>query len=164
MFDHQRSDVGVDHGGRQAFELAVLGQNAMRNRQRASAVFEHLRNLLLAARVGVTVKQADSEGLGIAGGSQLCDAPQFGRIEFKGDLAVEQSTLRDSNPHRTRYQRLRARRRQRIDVGAVLPPNLDQVLEAGIGEQRDLRPAPFQQGVSGDGRAIGEHVRDLLAD
>ncbi len=147
-----------------AFELAVFGQDTMRNRQRPSEIFENLRNLLLAVWIGITVKQADGEGMCLAGGGEFCDARDFGGAEFKRDLAVEQGALRDSNAHRTRHQRLRARRRQRIDVGAILPANLDQVFETGVGKQGDLGAAPLQQGIGGDGRTVGEQVRGVLAN
>ena len=54
------------------------------------------------------------------------------------------------------------RRRQRIgadlveivEMGAVLAADLDDIDEAGCGEQGGTRAAPLQQGVGGDGRSV----------
>ena len=83
---------------------------------------------------------------------------QFGGVEFQLDLPVEQGALRDSKPHPARDQRLRAGGSQRVDVGAVLPSNLDQIFESRVGEQRHPRAAPLQQRVGGDRRTVGEHA------
>ncbi len=119
---------------------------------------QRLRDGLLAARVGVAVQQANCKRPGAAGRGQLCDALEFSRAELQLDLPVEQGALRDSNAHRARHQRLGAGGSQGIDVGAVLPPNLDQVLESRVGEQRHPGAVALQQRVGGDGGAVGEHT------
>ena len=48
--DHPRRDVGVDHGGREPFVFAILGENSMRDRERTAERGERARDRLLGFR------------------------------------------------------------------------------------------------------------------
>ena len=79
--------------------------------------------------------------------------------ERLGDTAVEQRALGDAEAHRATDQRFRPRRRQRVQVVAVLAADFDQVLEARVGEKRDARAFLFEQRIGRDGRAVGDRPR-----
>ena len=48
--------------------------------------------------------------------------------------------------------------RQIVQIGAVLAPQPEQVLESGGRDQHDVRPAALEQRVGSDGRAVNEDV------
>ncbi len=68
----------------------------------------------------------------------------------------KQRALRDAEAHRARHQRFRPRRHQRIQLGTILPADLDEILEARVDEQRDARTLLLQQRVGCDRRTIGD--------
>src|SRR5439155_23499138 len=55
-----------------------------------------------------------------------------------------------------RYERLRVLGTEAVEVSARLPPQVKEMLEAGIADVRDPGAAPLEERVRGDGRPVRE--------
>ncbi len=169
MRRHPRCDVRIHDRGREALVFAILGENPMRDRERPSQQRKRSCDCLLARRIRVRVKQADGKCLGATAGREPANSRELGAAQRLDDAAVEQRALGDAEAHRALDQRFRPRGRESVQVVAVLAANLDQVFEAGVGEQCDARAFFFKQRVSRDGgtvrnrRGLRVHALEHLA-
>ena len=103
--------------------------------------------------VGVGVEQADRDRLGREPPHARRHPPRLGVAEPHPRAPAGVEPLARSEPQAVRHQRLDPPRRERVEVGAVLAADLDQVLEARGGDERDPGPAALEQGVRGHGGA-----------
>ena len=168
-----RQDGGearVDDGGREAFELAVRGEQFARARDRDAQAAQGARHALLDRGVRVAVQQADRDALG----ARLPDAfGEFAQGRVVGTLDLEDlrrassvarvrpRALADRETTLARNERLGAFGMQRVQVGTVLAPDLDQVTEACVRDQRGACDAAGQQGVQGDRGAVHDLIGGL---
>src|SRR5579863_1711291 len=100
------------------------------------------------------MQQADSERLCAASRSELSHTGELSASERTNDSAVEERALRNSEAHRACHERSGPRRRQRVQVVAILTPNLDQILETRVGDQSDARSLLLQQRIGRDGGTV----------
>ncbi len=63
-----------------------------------------------------------------------------------------------------RNERLRVRGTQSVEMCACLPAQVQQVLEAGVGDERCARALPLQQGIRRDGGSVREPLHVARAD
>src|SRR5208337_2332518 len=143
-------------GGREPLELAIFGEDAMRGRDWATERFQRASDRVLARRIRIRMKQAYGKSLGTACPSDSSDARKFSAGQRVCDCAVEQGSFLDTEAHRARHQGLGARWRERVQFGAILPTDFDEVLETRVGEQRDARALELEQRVGRDGRTISQ--------
>src|SRR5204863_2810625 len=78
------------------------------------------------------------------------------------DLARRADALGDLEAVLARYERLGVVGLQVVDLGPRLAADLQQVLEAGGGDERDLAAAPLDQGVGRHRGAVGEKGETAL--
>jgi hypothetical protein len=82
------------------------------------------------------------------------DGPQGGGVQRQQDIALGADALRRFKAPLFRDERLWFLRDQGIKVRPVLAANRQHVGKALGGDEGGTRPAPFQQGVGGDGAAV----------
>ena len=122
-------------------------------------VAQRLADGALVRRVGVGVQKADRDGLR----PPAADGPHRGAdgvlLQRGQDRAVERHPLHDAGAPGAGHERVGLGRLQRVEVGACLAADLENVLEPGGGEQHHARPFALEHGVGSHGGA----VRDLDA-
>ena len=149
---HQRRDVGVDHGGRRPFVLAILGEDLAGQRHAQAGCPQRLADKLLVGGVGVAVQQADRHRVDISErGSQACERAKRERLEHG---AVVEHPLVQAELLAFGDQAAARRGRPVVQVGAILPSELEQVLEAASGDERRACARALQQSVGGHGGAV----------
>ena len=162
---HHRLDESVDGRRARPFVLAELGYDVARDRDRGVGVhlLDQREHALLVARVPVAVEEADRDG-GDAGGGQACDClhgPVL--VELPHDLAERVQPLRDLGATILRRQRAGLRVVKVVDRVPILPLQLEQVLEAGRGQEAELRTLALQHRVGGDRRSVDQlHAVEAL--
>ena len=148
--------VGVDDRRDRPLVLPELGRHLVRARaRRGPGAASAAATASLVGGVEVGVQQADGDRLG-ASGAWRARARRRGRLELD---AVGVEPAAHLEPALARHERLgpvgatgrRATGRswRAISITSAKP---------GVGDQRDGGAAPLEQGVGGDGRAVGEHV------
>ena len=161
---HHRAQVGVDHGRRQALELAEL------RRHLARAGDEGLRVLLrgdradhrLVARVDVAVEEADRDRAR-AGLLQPADGgAHLGLVEGALDAAVVAQALADLDAHVAGDEQLRLVALQVVEMRPALAADLEQVAEAVGRDEARPDAAMLDQRVGRHGRAMAE-IADVAA-
>ena len=151
---HQRADVGVERRGRHPLVLAVLAQQPVREGHVQAAPGERPAEPALVRRTGVAVEETDGDRRRPAardGGQRAC---HLTRAERRLDGPVDEHALAHADAPRARHERRRPARLERVERGAHLAADLEHVLEAGGGEQRDARAAPLEERVGRDRRAV----------
>ena len=164
MRRHPRRDVRVDDCGREAFVFAILGEDPMRDRERAAKRRERARDRLFGSWIGVRMEQADGECVGAAARCEPANSCELIAANRLDGAAVEQRALIDAEAHRATDERLRTRRRERVQVVAILAADFDQVFEAGVGEHCDPRAFLFEQRVGRDGGTVSDTVRRRIVE
>ncbi len=109
--------------------------------------------------IGVAVQQAHSQRIGLP--HSLDQLGQLLRGKGGHLRPVRPQSAVDPQPVLTPNQRWRAVAHQRVELGAILAADLQDVLEPAVGDQHDPRALPLEKGIGGDGGAVQEHVRDL---
>lgn len=111
---------------------------------------------LLVGGVPVGMKKTDRDRLD-AGAFQLRgQLAKFGRFRMPQDGSVEESALGCAEAERAGDKRLARGGRQVVEFGAILPPDVEDVLEAGGGDERGAGPFVFEERVCRDGRAVDD--------
>ena len=82
------------------------------------------------------------------------DRIQLRQIQRQQDLAAEVETLLHFIAALPRDQRRRYARVNVVEGGPILPPDVEQIAEAGAGEKGRACALAFEDGVCGDGRAV----------
>ena len=95
-------------------------------------------------------EKADGDRVGVDRGKRV-------QIERR-DLPVRPQPARHADAALERYERLRVLGARSVQVRPRLPPQVEKVLEAGRRDERRARPAPLEQRVRRDGRAVREAV------
>jgi hypothetical protein len=98
------------------------------------------------ARVPVRVKQADGNGLRI-------DIGQRGEVEWL-ELTIHTHAPTHAVRALERHERLRPRRARPVQVRARLAPQVEQVLEARVGDECRPCALPLEQRVRRDCRPV----------
>ena len=161
MRRHPRRDVRVDHRGREAARTRDTRRGFdARPRAAGPAARARARARFSLFGIGVGMEQADGERVGAAAQRQRGARARVRRaVSGKRDLAVEvECARRRRSASRARTSGSGRDGRQRVQLVAVLPADLDQILEAGVGEQRDARALALEQRVGRDGRAVSDQI------
>ena len=148
----RRPEVGVDRRRRGSLVLAQLGRELVRGddpRARQAAP-QLLRHRALVRRVAEREQQADGDRLDVLG--ELRQRVELQRLEH----AVGADPLAHAVAALERHERLRMRGAEPVEVRAVLPPQVQQVLEPGGRDERGPRSLALEQRVGGDGRPVRE--------
>ena len=148
--DH-RPEVGVDRGRRRPLVLAQLGRDLVRGddaRPRQPPP-QLLRDRPLVRGVAEREEQADRDRLDAV---ELRQRVELERLEH----AVGPDPLADAVTALERDERLRVRRAEPVELRAVLPPQVEQVLEAGGRDERRSRALALEQRVRRDRRPVRE--------
>ena len=85
-----------------------------------------------------------------------------GQVE-RDDHALRAHALTHPDAPLERHERLGVRGAEAIEMGAVLTPQVQEMLEALGRDERRACPAPLQQRVRGHGRTVGEAVEAASA-
>jgi hypothetical protein len=112
---------------------------------------------LLVLGVAEAEEKADGHGLRV---------PEIGqRAEVDGlEDAVRPAALAHAVAAFERHERRRVIGAGPVEVGAVLAPQVEQVLEAGGGDECGARPAALEQSIGRDRRAVGEALDVACAE
>ena len=151
---HQRRDVGVDHGGSRPFVLAILGKNLAGQRHVQAGCSQRLADKPLVDGVGVAMQQANRHRIDISERvSQACE--RAGRERLQHGAIVEHPLVQ---AELLAFGDQAAARRwcPVVQVGTILPSELQQVLEAASGDEGRARARALQQGVGGHRGAMHE--------
>jgi hypothetical protein len=151
---HDRCDVGVDHGRRGPLVLAEFRKQLGGHRDRNAEPGEHRRDPPLVLRVRVAVEQAERHRLGIADAAR--ERRQLRLVERLDFLALRPHAPGDPEAPFPTDERRRPVPRQSVELRPVLPPDLEDVLETGVGDQGDAGAAALEQGIGGHGGAVDE--------
>jgi len=136
---HPGLEIGIENGCGGPLKLTELGSDAMGEAHRHPAVRKGAAHLFLAIGVDEGVSERHRHRLGMAPPHPLHD----GR-----DVAVEADTVS------TRDQRWRSVGEAVVQGGAILTPDLEHVLESGVGDEDGVGSAPLQQGIGGRCRTV----------
>ena len=158
-------DEGVDHRRGGALVLAVFGQHLVRDVDQGAAVLgqgvaQHA--LVLGAQEGE--ETADSDGLRARGpyaGGDLAGRLRRKRLD---DRAVGGDAFRRPEAALRGHERRRAADPHVVERWTGLPPDLQNVLEAGGGDQRRLRALAFEHRVRRYRGAVDDDGRVHAAD
>ena len=153
----QRREGRVELGGGGALELAEGADRLVRERHvdAGERPGEGVAQGPLVLGVAVAVQQADRDRLRLQ---------RAQRVQHLGDPVAGQRLERPVGGHALgsadaplgRDQRGRAGGAEAVEVPAGLAAQLDEVLEAGRGDERGARAPALQERVGGDRRAVGE--------
>jgi len=165
---HDRLEIGVEHGRREALELAILGDDVggARDGQARVTALRLIRDGALVRRVQVRVEQAHGERLGARAGGGVERALDAGRVERDQHGAVGRQALDDLEAMLALDDRLGAYERgheERRDV-ALGAADLDQIAEAGGRQDRHARAPTLEHRVGADGRAVDEALHVAARD
>src|SRR5262249_2322418 len=144
-----RADIGVDDGRARPLVLAVLTRDEVRERDLAfeTECPERTRDGKLMDRVRIAVDEANGDGF-----DALCRGPLGGRpgVLFPGGRlggAVGPDSLDEREPESAGDERRRILPEQVVHGIAVTAPQLENVPEAGRGEQPDDPALPLEERV-----------------
>ena len=147
-----RREVRIDRRRRGALVLAELRRDLVRRDDVHAGIPppQLLRHRDLVRRVAEGEEQAHRDRLDVR--------PELGqRFEIERlELAVGAEPPRDAVTIRQRDDRLGMRRAQPVQVRPRLPPQVEQMLEAGVADERRARAAPLEQRVRRDRRPVRE--------
>ena len=155
---HRRLEEGV-HGRRAgAFVLAVLGQDFVGGAHGEPRLAERpcQEGLVLGTQVGE--EQADGDRLCVEAAGVVHDASDLGVVERDDDLPACPDPLPHGDDVAPGDDVGCAARLEVVEGWALLPPDREQVVEPLGGDEDGARPAAFEQGVRGDGAAVGERA------
>ena len=156
---HDRLQIGVDRRRRGALELADFGQHLVRSRDEVVgpdlAHGGHRATLVIG--VGVGVDEGDGDARRALVQKIFRRGPDLGRIDRSPDAAVGQRTFVDLDAHVAVGDREEVAP-QAPGAAAVAPAHFQYVAKAARGDDADLRPAAFEQGVGADGGAVHDRV------
>ena len=105
-------------------------------------------------RVGVSVQQADGDGVDIELLEPRDGGIDAGRVEGQEDLALGADALVDADPQLGGYHRRLAVDVEGVDLRSCLAADLQNVLEAARGDQCGPGAAALEQGVGCHRRTV----------
>ena len=151
----QGGDRGVELGGGRALVLAERADDGVGEAHvhAGEARGERLAQRLLVLGVPVGVQEADRDRLRVVRGDLLRDA---GGILERPQRAAGRHPLGRADAALGRDERRRVGGAEPVEVGARLAAELDDVLEAGGGDEDGARRLALEQRVRGDRGAVGE--------
>ena len=163
---HHRHHVRVGHGGAGALELPDLGQDLRGQRQHhARRLFADDRcGCLLVGTARVRVEKRDRDRLDALAGQEADGLPDAGRVQRRQDLPARAEALDHLAPPAARDQRRRALEVDVVEPREAEAPDLEEVAEPCGREEPRPRPAPLEDGVRRDGRAVDQLAEVRGAD
>ncbi len=158
-----RPDVGVQHGRRGAFVLAVFAQDVVRERavHARREIGEDLADGNFVIRVRPRVQKADGHRLDIFGIQALGERARAVAFEYGDDVARRVEAFDDFVGVAARHVGRRAFEEEVVGFGPVAAPDAVDVARAFGDDQRRARPGTFDRGVDRDGRTVNERFRIL---
>ncbi len=155
---HQRLQVRVQHGGREALELPIFGHHVggAGHGQAGPLALRRVGHRVLVRRTQIGVKQADGDGLGSGCEGRVEGAVDRAHVERHQHGAVGVEPLCHLEPVLALDDGLRPHEvghEERGDI-ALGAADLDQIAEARSGEDGDTCAAPLQHGVRADGGPV----------
>ena len=159
-----RLQEGIEHGGGEPLVFAELGLHLAGERdvdagQRRP---QRLTHAPLVLRIEEREKKAHGHALGSARLHVGDGAGHVGIVERPDHLARRSDALGDLEAVLARHQRLGMVGLQIVDLGSRLAADLQQVLEAGRSDERNLASAPLDQRVGCNRGAVGEEGQATL--
>jgi hypothetical protein len=120
----------------------VPTQQRRRAGDRHAERLEGGRDALFVLGVLVRVQKTDGDRVDAGAPEAFAELSQLlvARTEF--ELTACEASLVDPKAQLARHQDPARRDRARVELGAILPGDLDEILEARIGHERDARSAP----------------------
>ena len=155
---HDRLEIGVEHGSREALVFAELGLHLGRqgNLHMGDRLDEGLADAPLVVRIEKREQQADGARLRSRFLQRRHRPGQGTGVELAYHLAPRRDSLRYFKAQRAGDQGRRVVALQIEHVRAGLAPNLEEVAEPFGSDQRDLSAAPLDEGVGGHRGAVGQ--------
>ena len=148
---HERSNIGVDRGGRPAFVFAVFREDFVGGRDAEAGCAHCGSDCLFMLRASVGVKEADGNGGDFSllqGGDEGVDFVGIEGLEYGsigGDALVQAEGEIGGD------QGLRAGDHKLVEFGAGLATYSQHVFEACGGDEGEAGALALQQGVGRDG-------------
>jgi hypothetical protein len=149
-----RLEVRIHDRGREALVFPNLGTQLGRRRHRHAELARRACQAPLVAGRGVAVQQTDHQRLGTQTPRARDRAPDLGIEERHLGSPVWTTAGAHADASFPRDERRHAPGRERIQVRTILASDLEQVLEAAVGQHHDPRTLALEQGVGRDGRAM----------
>ena len=149
-----RPEVGVGGGRRRALVLPELGRDLVRGDDvdAGMAPPQLRRDRLLVRRIAEREQQADGDRLRVA---EVGKRVELERLE----LALRPEPAAHAVAALERHERLGMLGAEAVEMGARLPAQVEEVLEARVADVRGARAAPLEERVRGDGRPVREARR-----
>ena len=155
---HHRAEIGVQHHRRQPLELAELRRDLVAGRKEGvgQLLTQDGERALLVLGPHEAVKKGYRDRLH-AGRLELARGGAHGLfVECRRDLAGMQHAFGHFEPQVARHQNRRFVDLDVVEVGPLLPADLQQVAEALGGDQAGLDATMLDQRVGRDRRAVAE--------
>ncbi len=147
-------DVGVDHGGGRPLVLPVFGEEIGGEGERDVPSAQRVGHLPLVAGIGVGVEEDHRQRFGLR--HPVGERFELGGVEGLDLLAAGSQAASDPHPVVPGHQRREPVSHESIELGTVLAADLDDVLEAPVGDEDDPGAGPLQEGVGGHRGAVEE--------
>jgi len=153
---HQRLHESVGASGDEALILPELGNHLARERDRELGIegADGFCGLALMCAVAIGVQEADGDRLDAVGLELAGGFAHLVEIDRGHNLAVAVHALRDLETVAARHQRVGILQEEIVDVVALLGAHLQDVAEAGSGDQAELGAFPLDQRIGDEGRAM----------
>ena len=157
---HQRLNIGVGAGGREALVFAQFRADVARQRdpQARQAGRQDLPRAPLVRGVGITVQEADRDTLDLVGAEPL-GQPFDGRlVQRQAHAALGVHALGHGVAQLARHQRLGLLDEDVVLLEAVLLRHLDRIAKAASRDQRRDGTLPFDDGIGRQRRAVDDQA------
>ncbi len=151
----QRCHVGVYQRRGEALVLPVLGQQPARARDRYPEPGQSFSHRVLVSRVRVAVQKADGHRIRTI--QPLSQRRQLLSDQWTLLRAVVEDAAADPDAILGGHQRRRPLGDQGVQLGPILPADLDEILEATVGDPRSPSTSTLQQRVGGYRGPMGQH-------
>ena len=154
---HHGSDVRVHDRRRRSLVLPELGHQLARHGHGQPEPPHRVGRCPLVLRVRVRVEHTDRDRLRAPRADLVGKRREPRLVEWRDRLSAGAEATGDAEAIVTVHQRRWAVPDERVELGPVLSPDLDDVLEALVRDQHHARPAPLQERVGGHGRAVQQN-------
>ena len=160
---HGGGDIGVDKGGGAAFDFAEFGQNLGGERDLKAFGLQRGAQDPLMFRSYKAEEKENGHGFDAVFTQGLKDVRKRGEIERGENGAVGGDAFGEFEAEVTGDEAGGAAGKEVVETGAVLAADLEDIPEAGGGDDRGFGAFAFEQRVGGHGGAVEEGVRGPAA-
>src|SRR5579864_885538 len=118
-------------------------------RANVAEIFKRLHRLFLIFRISIRVQKTDRDGFSTSPAEPGLQFRDFVGARRFSDRAVEISALTQPEAHRSRDDRDPSLRREVVQLGAILPADVNYIFKTSRGDQRRTDSFALEQGIRG---------------